>query len=58
MFRKSHRDGVSEGIWVDVARGDGPGGHPLGGGSRLPIGAIGGKGSGSDSKWVTTPASR
>ena len=34
MFRKSHREGVSEGIWVDVARADGPGGHPLGGGSR------------------------
>jgi transposase len=34
MFRKSHRDGVSEGIWVDVARADDPGGHPLGGASR------------------------
>ena len=32
------------------ARGDGPGGQPLGCGSRQPIGQVGGKGGGTDNQ--------
>src|ERR1700676_597688 len=37
-----------------VARADGPGGQPLGGGSRQPIGQIVRKGAVETAKWLTT----
>ena len=50
-FRKFQREGAWEAIWAELhglARADRARGHPLGSGSRQPIGEIGGKGGGKD----------
>jgi putative transposase len=54
IFLKFQRDGVWEAIWTEtaygVARADGPGGQPLGRGSRQPIDQIGQKRGGNDNQ--------
>jgi transposase len=53
IFRKFQRDGVWETIWPSCiwrCAADGPGGQPLGCGSRQPIGQVGGKRGGKDNQ--------
>ena len=53
IFPKFQRDGVWETIWPSCiwrCAADGPGGQPLGCGSRQPIGQVGGKRGGKDNQ--------